>query len=83
MKDLVIKGKRMKTELTLFAVLFLLATGVNVFAIATRGTAWKELYTQLHIVFLLAGFFYVVILAFRLIYCGVRRLTLRKKVAAQ
>lgn len=74
MKDIVIRQARIKREFLVLSVCFLAAILLNVYAIATRGTEWSELFTQLHITLALALFFYVVLSIVRLVYFGAKRL---------
>ena len=68
MKDLIITVKQQKRELICILVCLALATGVNVYAIITYATQWKELYTQWFKVLALTGFFYILTAIFRLIF---------------
>lgn len=79
MKDLLFTVERQRKELLLFAFCFVVAFGLNVYSIIAYGTEWKELYTQLLWVLIVALFLYGVLLFCRLIYWGVRRLTGRKR----
>lgn len=61
MKDIVIGQARIKRELLVLSTCFVAAVLINVYAIATRGTEWSELLSQLHITLAVAVFFYVVL----------------------
>jgi hypothetical protein len=74
MKDIVIRQVRIKREFLVLSVCFVAAILLNVYAIATRGTEWSELFTQLHITSALALFFYLVLSIVRLVYFGAKRL---------
>jgi hypothetical protein len=74
MKDIVIRQVRIKREFLVLSVCFVAAILLNVYAIATRGTEWSELFTQLHITLALALFFYVVLSIVRLGIFGAKRL---------
>ncbi len=74
MKDIVIRQERIKRELLTLCFCFVAAVLFNVYAIATRGTLWSELLSQLHVTLAVAFVFYVVLGVVRLIVCGIRRL---------
>ena len=58
MKDITIKGSVLKKELTVWLICFAIANLVNIYAIISRDTQWKELITMMHIVILLSVLFY-------------------------
>ncbi len=58
MKDITIKGSVLKKELIVWLICFAIANLVNIFAIISRDTQWKELITMMHIVILLSILFY-------------------------
>lgn len=61
MKNILITPKRQKRELLYAFICFLLANGLNIYAISSYAkTSWSELYTQLP---------YVLIITF-LLYCA-------------
>ncbi len=65
MKDILIKGTRIKKEITYWLVSFIIAVVFNIYAIITYNTSWTELISQIHIVFLLSILIYFVILPVR------------------
>lgn len=67
MKDLVIKGKRIRKELIILAVLFTLSFIMNVIGIIKHDTGWTELLSQLHVVLILTLVLYVLLWPVRLI----------------
>ncbi len=71
MKDIVITQRRILREFEIFAACFLVAFGINVYAIVRFGTEWKELITTLHITLALAAVFFVVVASTRALtfYC--------------
>ena len=79
MNDIVIRQARIKRELLVLVVCFAGAVLTNAYAIATRGTEWSELATQLHITLALAGVFYLVLGVLRLLFFGIWRLVRRKE----
>ncbi len=72
-KDIVIKAKTIKQELWVFLGVFIFAFCLNIYAILHYKTQWKELYTHLYIVVLLALAIYIVALVARSLYCIIRR----------
>ena len=74
MKDVVIRAQAIKRELLLLVLLLVAAIVMNVYAIVVHEGQWSELISQLHIVVLLALFFYVVVWIVRLIFWGIRAL---------
>ena len=71
MKDIVISQKRIKREFLILSFCFAAAVLFNVYAIATRGTRWSELFSQLHTVLALAIVFYMLLGLVRLILFGI------------
>jgi len=67
MKDVVIKGKWIKRELILLAVIFLLAVIVNIIGIVKHDTRWIEMLSQMHVVLILTLLVYALIWLVRLI----------------
>lgn len=67
MKDLVIKGKRIRNELIILASLFILSFIVNIIGIIIHDTSWIELLSQLHVVLILTLVLYVLLWLVRLI----------------
>lgn len=67
MKDVVITAKRLKKELNIFLVLFIIAFVLNIISIAVYKTEWKELITQIGIVFIIALVLYILIGFIRLL----------------
>ena len=74
MKDVVIRAQTIKRELLLLVLLLVVAFVMNMYAIVVHEGQWSELISQLHIVVLLALFFYVVVWIVRLIFWGIRAL---------
>jgi fumarate reductase subunit C len=72
MKDIVIKSGTVKKELSVFLVCFIFAFLVNVFAINQAGTLWRELFTQLGYVIVIALIVYLLLALLR----GVVRLVM-------
>lgn len=74
MRDIVIGQARIKREILVLSMCFLAAEILNVYAIATKGTEWSELFTQLHIALALAIVLYLVLGLVRLVVFGVLKL---------
>jgi len=78
MKDLVIKGKWIRRELIILAVLFLAAVITNVIGIVKHDTRWIEMISQIHVVLILTLVLYLLLWLLRLIIYAVI-LPFRKK----
>jgi uncharacterized integral membrane protein len=78
MKDVLISGRRIMRELQIFLGCFVIAIGINIFAIIEYKTAWKELFTTLHITLAVAAVLYLVLGLLRFLACGAARLFRRK-----
>ena len=76
MKDVTftVTGRRIRREAFYFLACFAFANALNVYAIVSRKTAWRELVTCLPFVLGLASVFYVVQALLRLVAAGARRL---------
>lgn len=74
MRDIVIGQARIKREFLVLSICFVAAVLLNVYAIATRGTEWSELLTQLHIALAVAIVLYLLLGIIRLIVLGAWRL---------
>jgi len=66
MKDLVIKGTRLKAELLVLAGCLVAAELLNVYSVIKFGTPWYELITQIGFVVVTALVFYVILWIVRL-----------------
>ncbi len=71
MKDLVIKGKWIRRELIILAVLFLVAIITNIIGIIKHDTRWIEIISQIHVVLILTLVLYVFLWLVRLIIYAV------------
>jgi len=67
MKDVVIKGKWIKRELILLAVIFFLALIINMIGIVKHDTRWIEMLSQIHVVLILTLLVYALVWLVRLI----------------
>ena len=79
MKDIVIRQERIKRELYVLLFCFLAAVLFNVYAIASRGTQWSELFTQLHVTIAVAFVFYVLLGFVRVPVAGIRLLVKKRQ----
>lgn len=61
MKDLVIKGKWIKRELIVLAVIFFISVIINMTGIIQHNTEWIEMLSQLHVVIILTIVLYALI----------------------
>ncbi len=77
MKETIISAKRKKTELQWLLGSFLAAYILNIIAIISYHTSWKELYSKIHIVILLSIIIYILLLILRLLVRLVFRLVRR------
>jgi len=65
MKDILIKGSRIKKELVYWTGSFIAAVIINIYSIIKYNTGWSEVISQLHIVFLLSLFTYILLITIR------------------
>ena len=68
MKETIISARRKKTELQWLLVSFVAAFILNIISIIAYNTSWKELYSKIHIVFILAVIIYILLLILRLLF---------------
>lgn len=80
-KDTVITSRQKRREFAIILICLGAAVVFNLIGIIMFGTPAKELVTKLHIVFLVALFFYVVSGVFRLLWWLIKSLLLRRKTA--
>ncbi len=71
MKDLVIKGKWIRRELIILAVLFLASVITNIIGIVKHDTNWIEMLSQIHVVLILTMVLYILLWLVRLIIYAV------------
>lgn len=77
MKDITIKGRRIKRELAVLLVSFIVANLLNVLAIIRYDAKWTELVSTLHITIALSIVLYLVAGVFRLLIALVKRVLAR------
>ncbi len=74
MNDIILKGASLKRELSILLVSFIVAFGVNVYAIIVYKTGWGEVLTALGFVAILTVIFYVIVGLVRLLIKGIKAL---------
>ncbi len=67
MKDLVISGKRVKTELLIALGCFVCAVLINIICIIVYHSQWHEIFSQIGFTVLVAVILYVLLLLIRLL----------------
>lgn len=72
MKEIVISSSRIKKEIIHLTVMFLIASGLNVLAIASYHTNWSELITELPFVLAITLVLYVFDAVLRIIFFLIR-----------
>lgn len=82
MKDIVISGARIRRELWWLLAAFILANLMNIYAIASYGTEWKELLTMVGYVIALSVVLYFLLALIRWIVGLVRRLVRKRQPAS-
>lgn len=74
MKDTLITARRKKIEILTWLVCFLVANGLNLYAIIAYRTPYSELLTSFFYVLAFSGVLYVAWTALRLVFFGIMRL---------
>lgn len=77
MKDITVKGARIKKEMYFWIVSFFIAVVINILGIIKYNTSWWELLSQLHIVIALTVLLYLLLLLFRGIWSLIKRIILK------
>lgn len=67
MEELVITKKRLKKEILIFAICFLIAFAINIIAIIYFKTPWYEIFTQIGYVLIILLLFYLTVIFVRFI----------------
>lgn len=78
MKDIIITRRRQRTEILTLLVCFVIAFGLNVYAIIAYGGQWSELFWSLGFVIAATAFLYAVWTLLRLICYGCLKLVKKK-----
>lgn len=79
MKDIIITGRRIKTELLWLVVSFVIANLFNAWAIWEYNAPAVEMVTSFFYVLVFSIFIYIVTIILRLIVAGVSKLISRRK----
>jgi 1,4-dihydroxy-2-naphthoate octaprenyltransferase len=74
MKDLVISGKRVKTELLIALGCFICAVLINIICIIVYHSQWHEIFSQIGFTVFVAVILYVLLLIVRLIVLACRKI---------
>ena len=77
-KDTILTAKRKRTELRWLVVSFAMAILLNFIAIISYDTPWKEAFTMIHVLLLVAIVIYPLILLVRLIIALISSLLRRQ-----
>lgn len=74
MKEIVVSPKRLKNEITIFAICFGIAFIFNLYAIIRFQTPWYEIFSQIGYVLLITVSLYFVVIFIRFILYLIRNL---------
>lgn len=80
MPNIYISHHRIRVELVSLAVCFLIATGLNIYAIIHYKSPFSELWTSILYVLMATAFFYAVWTLLRLLVYGIKRIINHKSV---
>ncbi len=78
MPNIYISHHRIRVELVSLAICFLIATGLNIYAIIHYKSPFSELWTSILYVLMATAFFYAVWTLLRLIVYGIKRIVNHK-----
>ena len=78
MPNIYISHRRIRAELVSLAVCFLIATGLNIYAIIHYKSPFSELWTSILYVLMATAFFYAVWTLLRLLVYGIKRIVNHK-----
>ena len=78
MPNIYISHHRIRVELVSLAVCFLIATGLNIYAIIHYKSPFSELWTSILYVLMATAFFYAVWTLLRLLVFGIKRIVNHK-----
>lgn len=68
MKDIIIKGDRLKKEIIIWLICFAAAEGVNIYSIISYKTEWIEIITQIHYTAAISLLFYFLTVVVRWVF---------------
>ena len=74
LKGLYISPKRLKKEIAIFAICFIIGFILNIYAIIRFQTSWHEIFSQLGYVLLITISLYFIVFFIRLILFLIRKL---------
>ena len=80
MPNIYISNHRIRVELVSLAVCFLIATGLNIYAIIHYKSPFSELWTSILYVLMATAFLYAVWTLLRLLVYGIKRIVNHKSV---
>lgn len=80
MPNIYISHHRIRVELVSLAVCFLIATGLNIYAIIHYKSPFSELWTSILYVLMATAFFYAVWTLLRLLVYGIKKIVNHKSV---
>ena len=80
MKDLVISSKRLKKEILIIAICFIVASIINIISVIIYKTPWYEIFTQVGYVIVITLILYLFIIIVRLFVSLDRRIVIKKNV---
>ena len=80
MPNIYISHHRIRVELVSLAVCFLIATGLNIYAIIHYKSPFSELWTSILYVLMATAFFYAVWTLLRVLVYGIKRIVNHKSV---
>jgi hypothetical protein len=66
MKDIIITSRRLKKEIRIISICFIIAFLINIFSIITFKTPWYEIFTQIGYVIVITFVLYLIITCLRL-----------------
>ena len=78
MPNIYISHHRIRVELVSLAVCFLIATGLNIYAIIHYKSPFSELWTSILYVLMATAFFYAVWTLLRMLVYGIKRIVNHK-----
>ena len=82
MKNTVITARRKKIELLTLLACFIIGNLANLYAIISYETPFSEMLTSFFYVLAFSGVLYVFWTILRILFYGIRRLFLKKRIAA-
>jgi len=78
MKDLVISSKRLKKEILIIAICFIVASIINIISVIIYKTPWYEIFTQIGYVLVITLVIYFMVILIRAIVLLIKKMFVRK-----